>query len=135
MTHNEPYLPLYDAAGNLYGVMISAEVWQKSRHQLEPLLQKACEPQSPVEQAEPLDEWKSFCACWDFKYPLTFEATCGHCGAHTDNWELDPAKPFRLKSAQLGGLVVFACKACGATVRKKHFKDHYCFEVTPVCPS
>lgn len=132
MAHDESYLSLYDASGTLYGVMISADLWHKSRHQLEPILQSACTPAEPVEQPEPLQEWEDFRSYWDFKYPLTTEVTCGHCGAHTDHWEEDPAKPFRLKSAQLGGLVVYTCKGCGATVRKKHFKDHYCFEFTPV---
>jgi DNA-directed RNA polymerase subunit RPC12/RpoP len=56
---------------------------------------------------------------------------CLHCGARCNDWEHDQAHKFTLRTANLGGLLVFRCTACGATVRKKHFKDHMIFEMTP----
>lgn len=128
MAHSDHYLPLYDQNGNIYAVMLSAELWNKYRHRLEPLIAGMLEEMEPVEQPEPLHEWDEFKRYWDFAYPYNACVECGNCGARTEDWTTDPAEPFRLRSAQLGGLAVFACKACGATVRKKHFKDHICFE-------
>lgn len=130
MAHSDHFLPLYDASGNLYAVMLSAELWGKGRHRFEPFIKNLLEEIEPPERPEPLAEWEEFKNFWDFKYPLTSDVQCGHCGAFSADWEHDPEKPFRLKSAQLGGLIVFLCRKCGATVRKKHFKDHYCFEFT-----
>ncbi len=131
MAHSDHFLPLFDESGNLYAVMLSADLWGRGRHRLEPYIRTLLKDLEPEDRPEPLHEWKEFQSFWDFKYPLTADVQCGNCGAFSEDWEHDPQKNFRLKSAQLGGLVVFHCKACGATVRKKHFKDHYCFEFTP----
>lgn len=128
MAHSDHFLPLYDNSGALYAVMLSATLWSRNRHRLESLILGMLEEMEPTIKAEPLHEWEEFKTYWDFAYPFCADVTCGNCGARTDDWTKDPAKPFRLKSAQLGGLVVFHCNACGATVRKKHFKDHICFE-------
>ena len=136
MAHSDHFLPLYDKSGNMYAVLLSAELWARNRHKLEPLIKGMLEDLEPALRSdaalkpEPLAEWEDFKAYWDFKYPLDTDVECGNCTARTKDWLTDPAKPFRLKSAQLGGLVVFHCNACGATVRKKHFKDHVCFEFT-----
>lgn len=128
MAHSDHYLPLYDNSGNLYAVQLSAEFWGRFRHRLEPLIGSLLEEMEPTERPEPLHEWDAFKQYWDFKYPYNAYVECGNCGARTDDWTVDTAKPFRLRSAQLGGLAVFTCRACGATIRKKHFKDHICFE-------
>ena len=59
---------------------------------------------------------------WDFRYPYSPEVTCPRCGAHTADWRNDPAHPFHLTTANLGGLLVFRCKSCQSTVRQKHFR-------------
>jgi hypothetical protein len=128
MAHSDHYLPLYDAKGNLYAVMLSADLWGRYRHRLEPLIRGILDEMEPPEQIEPMQEWEDFKTYWDFKYPYNASVDCGNCGAHSEDWTSDQAKPFRLRSAQLGGLVVFKCNKCGATIRKKHFKDHVCFE-------
>lgn len=128
MAHSDHFLPLYDSNGTLYAVLLSADLWLRYRHKLEPQVNALLEEMEPTVRPEPLHEWEEFKAYWDFKYPLCADVSCGNCGAHTDNWLEDPQKLFRLRSAQLGGLVVFGCNSCGATVRKKHFKDHVCFE-------
>jgi len=134
MAHSDHYLPLYDKKGNFYAVMLSAELWTKYRRKLEPLIEgmlEELEPLkelAPLEKQEPLHEWDELKKYWDFKYPYNAQVKCGNCGAQTEDWTTDPFKPFRLCSAQFAGLAVFQCKSCGATVRKKHFKDHICFE-------
>ena len=135
MANSNHFLPLYDKTGNMYAVLLSAELWTRNRHKLEPLIKSMLEDLEPALMAgthkpEPVAEWEEFKAYWDFKYPLSADVECGNCKVRTEDWLGDPAKPFRLKSAQLGGLVVFHCNTCGATVRKKHFKDHVCFEFT-----
>lgn len=128
MAHSDHFLPLYDGKGNLYAVMLSAELWGKYRHKLEPQIKGMLQEMEPVEKPEPLEDWEEFKRYWDFKYPYNAAVECANCGAKTEDWTTDPDKPFRFCSAQLSGLAVFLCKNCGATVRKKHFKDHICFE-------
>ena len=128
MPRSDHFLSLYDSSGELYAVLLSADFWSRNRHKLEPLFLSMIEEVEPVVRPEPLQEWDEFKAYWDFKYPFCADVTCGNCGTRSEDWLSDPAKPFRLKSAQLGGLVVFHCTHCGATVRKKHFKVHVRFE-------
>ncbi len=128
MAHSDHFLPLYDKSGTLYAVMLSADLWARNRHRLEPLINGMLEEMEPTVRPEPLHEWEDFKAYWDFKYPVCADVECGNCKTRTEDWLADPAKSFNLKSAQLSGLVVFRCNTCGATVRKKHFKDHMCFE-------
>lgn len=130
MAHSDHFLPLYDKNGVLYSVMLSADIWLRYRHKLEPMVLKILEEMEPTEKPEPIHEWEELKEYWDFKYPVNQEVECGNCGAKTKNWEQDPGKPFILKGANIGGLVVFTCKACDAVIRKKHFKDHICYEYT-----
>ncbi len=130
MAHSDHYLPLYDKSGNFYAVLLSAELWSRFSHRLEPMIRGMLEDMEPQERPEPLHEWDEFKQYWDFKYPYEARVECGNCGAQAEDWTTDPVRPFTLRSAQIGGLAVFQCRACGATVRKKHFKDHVCFEYT-----
>ena len=118
---------LYDANGALCGVQLSPALWERTKSHIF----KACESRPAIEAPEPLDDWKEFKQYWDFNYPFCAEVQCLHCGARCDDWEHDPVRPFVLRTANLGGLLVFRCATCGATVRKKHFKDHMVFEITP----
>jgi hypothetical protein len=117
----------YDAQGALCGVQLSPALWERAK----PHLLKTQEPQPVVEAPEPLAAWEEFKQYWDFKYPFCADVQCLHCGARCDDWEQDPARQFTLRVANLGGLLVFRCAACGASIRKKHFKDHMIFEMTP----
>lgn len=128
MSHRKHLLPLYDQGGNLYAVMLSADFWTRYRHRLEPLAKRLLEEMEPMACPEPVHEWEELKAYWDFKYPYCADVSCGNCGAHTEDWQADPAHPFVLKTANFGGLAVFTCCHCGAQVRKKHFKDHVRFE-------
>ena len=120
-------LYLYDAKGTLRGVQLSRTLWESAKTHI----LAAQEPQPAVETREPLDAWEEFKQYWDFKYPFCANVECRNCGARCDDWEHDPARQFRLCTANLGGLLVFRCTACGASIRKKHFKDHMVFEMTP----
>jgi hypothetical protein len=117
-------LYLYDAQGALRGVQLSPALWERAKSHL------LTSPEVP-EAIEPLDAWEEFKQYWDFKYPFCADVTCLYCGARSDDWEHDPARQFMLRTANLGGLLVFRCTACGASIRKKHFKDHMVFEMTP----
>jgi len=118
---------LYDAQGALCGVQLSPALWERAKvHIL-----KTQDAQPFVAPPEPLTAWEEFKQYWDFKYPFRADVQCLNCGVRCDDWEHDPAHPFSLRVANLGGLLVFRCAACGATIRKKHFKDHVVFEMTP----
>jgi len=118
---------LYDANGTLCGVQLSPVLWERAKSHI----LKSQKARSVVKVSEPLDAWKEFKQYWDFQYPFCANVECLHCGARCDDWEQDPARQFTLRTANLGGLLVFLCSACGATIRKKHFKDHVAFEMTP----
>lgn len=132
MKKNEHFIRLYDKNGNLHSVQLSAELWQKAGKPLHELLESLF-TEAPTEATEPMGEWEKFQEYWDFEYPICADVECKACGIKVDNWLTAPEHPFILKSAQLGGLVVFICKGCGAIVRKKHFKDHMCFEASAKC--
>jgi hypothetical protein len=135
MPKHKHVFSLFDKDGKLHSVVLSAELWNAYRNRLEPVLQTILEDMETPVKPEPLQEWEDFKSFWDFKYPYAADVECRNCGTRTKDWLSDPDKPFRLKSAQLGGLAVFSCTHCGATVRKKHFKDHVCFEATPKASS
>ena len=120
-------LYLYDAKGTLCGVQLSPALWERAKSHIFTIQA----PQPAAETSEPLSAWEEFKLYWDFKYPFCANVECLHCGARCDDWERDPARQFRLRTANLGGLLVFRCTVCGAGIRKKHFKDHMVFEMTP----
>ncbi|MEG2171827.1 MAG: hypothetical protein RRY29_01045 [Desulfovibrionaceae bacterium] len=124
-----------DAQGELVSVQLSAALWARVKSRVlaaEQALHIADNPYSRPEPLEAVDELKKY---WDFKYPYAPDVRCEHCGTATMDWEQDPRHPFHLTNANFAGLLVFKCKHCGSTVRKKHFKDHVTFEVSPVTPS
>ena len=133
MKRNEHFIELYDKNGNFHSIQLSAEAWKKGGKPLTNLVESLFAKEAPIEAAEPVAEWETFQQYWDFEYPICADVECKTCGIKVDNWQTAPEHPFTLKSAQLGGLVVFICKGCGSIVRKKHFKDHICFEASPKC--
>lgn len=135
MTEREAHVVhLHDRHGELYGVLLSPQVWAAVQHKVAPLLEQALEKMYPSARPEPMDDWRTFKDYWDFKYPFCADVHCDCCGATTEDWEHDPLHPFMLRNATLSGMLVFDCVKCGASVRKKHFKDHICFEFTPASP-
>ncbi|EPR44009.1 hypothetical protein dsx2_1937 [Desulfovibrio sp. X2] len=130
MSETSPVLYLYDEAKRLHGVLIDPELWEK----IEPLVRehlpssaKAEEPEPP----EPMADWETLTAYWDFKYDPDYDVACGVCGESTTDWRADEPRKFRLVGANLGGLVTFKCQKCKAKVIKRHFKDHIKVETQP----
>lgn len=121
----EQLLRLYDAGGNLLCVQIAPSLWQK----IEPAVERLLGDASPKQRLEDdLGAFGEFLKFWDFKYPYEPAVDCPHCHASTSDWRNDPARPFRLANANIGGLLVFHCENCGATVRQKYFRDHKAVE-------
>lgn len=118
---------LKDAQDNLCGVQLSPELWEHARSGVEKALARLLPPEA---SAEPLDDFRQFLEYWDFKYPYDPAVACPHCGASTSDWRSDPAHPFHLTTANLGGLLVFRCAHCRTTIRQKHFRDHRALEHT-----
>lgn len=126
---------LHDAEGRFLGVFIAAELWEKTQDRLSPILDEATggrtakpEPERPP---EPLTDWETLLAYWDFPYPPAYDLTCEHCGAHTEDWRADEPRLFRLTAANLGGLAAFECQRCRARILKRHFKKHVSVECRP----
>lgn len=123
---------LVDAQGKCAAVQISAALWervQKTVKNAESVL--TGKGHDPFAVPAPMQAFEDFKSVWDFRYPYEARVECKACGAVTENWEDDPARPFHLTNANFGGLLVFRCRACRATVRKKHFRDHVAYECTP----
>jgi hypothetical protein len=129
------FLELFDAEGQPHGVWLGPELWDRVKDHVLPLLREALgtadASAAPVEKPEPLADWETLLAYWDFAYPPDFDVTCAHCGAGTEDWTKDTPRQFRLRAANLGGLVTFQCQACRALVLKKHFKKHITVECQP----
>ena len=123
---DDKILYLSDDRGRQLGVYIPLAIWQR----LQPVCQHLLEPAPSQKQPEPLANFAEFMQCWDFRYPYDPAVCCPHCGASTSDWRNDPARPFTLANANFGGLLVFHCRHCGATIRHKYFKDHVCHELT-----
>jgi len=122
--------PLYDLKGDLVGIFISPALWKKIQDQVEPIIDQALgEVEKPA--PEPMAAWEQLLKFWDFDYPVAMDVQCELCGNKTDDWSRDDPRLFRLKSANMAGLVAFECAKCKAKVVKKHFKDHILTEATP----
>ena len=94
------------------------------------LLDAEAGPKEITQAAGPLASFDELMQFWDFKYPYSPSVTCPHCQATTADWRNDPAQPFVLTNANIGGLLVFYCRACGTTIRQKHFHKHMAVEHT-----
>lgn len=121
-----------DEAGSASAVQLSLPLWEAVKKYVLTAERRMTGADDPLQRPEPLVALQEFKDYWDFTYPYSPDVTCQHCGASTENWEKDPAHPFHLSNANLGGLLVFRCRTCGSTVRKKHFKDHCVFECSPL---
>lgn len=122
---------VHDASGALLAVQIPASVWQKCRSEIERHLDHPDDSGPLAKNPHNLEEFAEFMSAWTFPYQYTPEVRCPGCDAATSDWQNDAAQPFLLKGANLGGLLVFACRGCGGTVRQKYFKDHVACEFTP----
>ncbi|MFP4070734.1 MAG: hypothetical protein ACLFTB_01680 [Desulfovibrionales bacterium] len=121
----------YNKKGDLEGVFITPELWRLIRHKAQPLINNALERLSPEEFVEPLQDWEMLKEHWDFKYPVDMDVHCDFCGNDTENWQEDDPRLFRLRAANLGGLVSFECLRCKSKITKKHFKKHIDTKTVP----
>jgi|GEM_PF-4956322 len=87
---SEPVLFLYDSEQRLQGVLVSPEFWELIKDRVCPLLPAAA-PAAVPELPEPLADWETLGAYWDFTYPLSSEVSCGQCGQHSADWQADEA--------------------------------------------
>lgn len=120
-------LYLYDADGRLAFVQLAPALWEK----VKPLLER--QGGRPAESQSDMAAFADFLAAWDFHYPYVPAVECPHCHAHTDNWQKEDS-PFILVNANIGGLLVFTCRQCGASIRQKYFKTRMACEFTPPAP-
>lgn len=126
---------VHDQKGDLVALQIPVDMipeilWQK----LAPEVKRPEKIQVKSEKPEPIEAFEEFLQYWNFRYPYSPAVSCPNCQSKTENWREDPAHPFRLANANFGGLLVFHCKSCGATIRQKHFRDHVAFECSPNNP-
>lgn len=111
--------------GDILSVVVPYDLWQRLEPEAKKLLAAS---EKPALRPEPMADFETLMEYWDFRYPYSPAVTCPACGKSTDDWRNDPEHPFWLKNATLGGLLVFHCQHCGASVRQKHFTDHVAVE-------
>lgn len=119
-----------DAKGNVASVIIPWPLWEKMEPKVRNLLVADVKPQELTQAPGPLAGFDELMQYWDFKYPYSPAVTCPHCGVSAPDWRNDPNKNFILTNANIGGLLVFHCRACGTTIRQKHFHNHVAVEHT-----
>jgi hypothetical protein len=122
---------LYNRSGELEGVFLTPEIWQRIKHQAQPIINNALERMLPPEFKEPMEDWNLLLNHWDFKYPVDKDVHCDQCGNHTEDWQKDEPRKFRLRAANLGGLVTYECLQCKSKISKKHFKKHIDTKTVP----
>lgn len=121
----EDILYIHDGSGKLVAVQIPAAVWEK----LEPA---AMAKSAPARRQADISVFDEFMSAWDLRYGYKPCVECPHCHAGTADWREDAQ--FILVNANIGGLLVFECRNCGATIRQKYFRDHMVSEFTPPAP-
>lgn len=122
---------LVDAKGEVNAVQLSTKLWSLVQKEVMAAQRRLMGPEDPFSKPQPMDALEELKTYWDFKYPYDPHVQCKGCGAQSSDWEEDPQHPFHLVNANFGGLLVFRCRQCGGTVRKKHFREHVVFEFTP----
>lgn len=128
-THDDPgFQEIFDAQGKVLGAILGPEAWALVRATIVArLAPPVCEP-------EPLEDWRTLLAIWDFKYPVDLDVACAICGNASPDWEHDEPRKFRLCAANMGGLVTFRCLSCKARIMKRHFDDEIQVECRPFAP-
>lgn len=118
---------LHDQDGKLAAVQVSPELWRR----IEPHLKRLVPVEEDEIAAKTMGEFGDFMRFWDFPYPYDPSVACPACGASARDWRADESRSFSLRNANIGGLLVFHCNGCGATIRHKYFKDHMAVEHSP----
>lgn len=134
-SHDSMIKRYYNEHGELEGVFILHPLWRAIEKSINPILERGLVELNPKQKKEPLGDWEDLQKHWDFKYPVDWDVTCGHCHNQTENWSTDIPRKFFLTAVNLGGLVAFQCLACKAKIVKKHFKKHMDIKTTPFNPT
>lgn len=121
-------VPLYTKEKELLGVYISPELWALAEDRILGTVSPFFKKDEPL---EPIKDWEQLKSCWGFQYPVDLDVTCENCGNETSEWEKDEPRRFRLRAANLGGLVTFQCMECKAKILKRHFKKEIQVECKP----
>lgn len=129
MNNNQP-VTLYSSSGEFLGVFISPELWEVLRTPVQKVLDQAAQAALNKDK-EPLEELELLKQHWDFLYPVDTDVLCTCCGNSTEDWAADSPRKFRLKTANLGGLVGYECLSCHARILKRHFKKEIKVECRP----
>lgn len=122
MINHERIMKVYDSQGNMSGVLVPADIWAEIEAKLGP------NRENQEARKEDLSGFDELMQAWNFRYPYDPGVECPNCASSTPDWRLDAPRLFDLVTANFGGLLVFHCKKCGATVRHKYFKDHMTVE-------
>lgn len=125
--HDDNITELFDKNGNLIGALLTAELWTE----IKPMLADKLPKEEPKEKPEPIADWEMLKDFWDFPYPVDTDVKCDECGSQTEDWQKDEPRKFKLRTANLGGLVSFRCCNCKSRISKRHFKDEITSETTP----
>lgn len=115
---------VFDSNGKMIAVIVPSELWFEIERVISGNSLKS------ISQPEDISGFKELMQAWNFRYPYDPAVKCPHCGNATKDWRNKDEGSFFLVSASFGGLLVFKCHACGATVRHKYFKDHMTVEVS-----
>ncbi len=108
--------------GKPFAYVLSREIWDMTRRDLKAGEQELFYKHGGI-PLESLKEFRAFLENWDNDYEYDASVVCPVCGKQTSDWRTDPLHPFHLRNANAGGLLVFHCSGCSATIRLKHFKD------------
>ncbi len=125
---------IYDRNGTLLGLFVSAQMWEKIKGEVAPVIQRELDREERSEEREPpepLQDWEKLKQTWGFDYAVDYDVHCRYCGSETGNWQEDEPRKFFLKAASISGLVSFECMSCHSRITKKHFKQKIVVETTP----
>lgn len=126
MAFEKKILRLYDSDNRFAGVFVPADVWEKVGPAIINLLNDGEQSEGPNAS---WDDFRNLMRHWDFPYAYDPKVSCPNCKASSKDWRQD--NEFLLHNANLGGLLVFKCASCGATIRHKYFKDRVAVECDP----
>ncbi len=121
--------PCLGPDGKTFAYVLSRELWNEVKYDLRSGEKELFFKHGGVAD-EDLEDFREFLMHWDCDYDYSGKVHCLGCGTDTEDWRTDPGHPFVLSNANTGGLLVFQCSHCGATIRLKHFRDEVVCEHT-----
>ena len=74
---------VFDEQGRLLGAFVAKSLWERLKKDAAKAaaeLASAQDSASAEGVAEPIKDWETLVACWDFQYPVDYSVHCGVCG-------------------------------------------------------